>query len=90
MELTQQERISLIKNAHLASQGFSNKFALKTQEFVEDIKTEQVVAEHGLLSHQQSDIEDEKQFLNSDIAEDIAEEDEDMGCVSDQMKGVYS
>ena len=90
MELTQEERLALIKNAHLASQGFSSKFALKTQEFVEDLKTEQVVAEYGLLHNQQSDIEDEKRFLNSDVAEDIAEEDQDMGCVCDQMKGVYS
>tara|TARA_Y100000389_G_C17452768_1_gene515992 strand:+ start:1363 stop:1671 length:309 start_codon:yes stop_codon:yes gene_type:complete len=85
MELTQQERLALIKNAHLASQGFSSKFALKAQEFVEDLKTEQVVAEHGLLHNQQSDIEDETQFLHSDVAEDIEDEDKDVG-ISDQMK----
>ena len=90
MELTQSERLALIKNAHLASQGFSNKFALKTQEFVEDIKTEEVIGENGLFNVANADIEDEKQFLHSDVAEDIDEEDEDMGVVSDQMKGVYS
>ena len=89
MELTQEERISLIKNAHLASQGFSEAYAEKCEELVEDLKAEELVTEHGLLSNHESDIEDEKQFLNSDVAEDIDEEDQDMGCISDQMKGIY-
>lgn len=87
MELTQEERIALIKNAHLASQGKSNTLV---DNFVEEFKTEEVIAENGLFNVANTDIEDEKQFLNSDIAEDIEEEDQDMGCVSDQMKGVYS
>lgn len=90
MELNESERIALIKNAYLANQGFSEKHAEKCQEFVEDLKAEALVCEHGLLDNNELDIEDEKQFLNSDVAEDIAEEDEEMDCVSDQMKGVYS
>lgn len=87
MKLTQEERIALIKNAHLATQGISNTLV---DNFVEEVKTEEVIAENGLFNVANADIEDEKQFLNSDIAEDIEEEDQDMGCVSDQMKGVYS
>lgn len=87
MELTQQERIALIKNAHLASQGTSNTLV---ESFVEEVKTEEVIGENGLFNVANTDIEDEKQFLNSDVAEDIAEEEEEMGVVSDQMKGVYS
>ena len=82
--MEQQERINLIKNAILASQGTSNALV---DNFVEEVKTEEVVSRHGLLNNQQTDIQDEKQFLNSDVAEDIDEEDQDVG-ISDQMRGV--
>ena len=85
MELTQSERIALIKNAHLASQGTSNSLV---ENFVEEVKTEEVIGENGLFNVANADIEDEKQFLHSDVAEDIDEEDQDIG-VSDEMKGVY-
>lgn len=85
MELTQEERIALIKNAVLASQGTSNALV---DNFVEEVKTEEVIGENGLFNVANADIEDEKQFLHSDVAEDIDEEDQDMG-VSDQMKGIY-
>lgn len=85
MELTQEERIALIKNAHLATQGTSNALV---DNFVEEVKTEEVIGENGLFNVANHDIEDEKQFLNSDVAEDIDEEDQDIG-VSDEMKGVY-
>jgi ABC-type proline/glycine betaine transport system ATPase subunit len=84
MELTGSERIALIKNAVLASQGTSNALV---DNFVEDVKTEEVISRHGLLNNQQTDIQDEKQFLNSDVAEDIDEEDQDVG-ISDQMRGI--
>lgn len=85
MELTQEERIALIKNAVLASQGTSNALV---ENFVEEVKTEEVIGENGLFNVANHDIEDEKQFLHSDVAEDIDEEDQEMG-VSDEMKGVY-
>ena len=85
MELTQEERIALIKNAVLASQGTSNALV---DNFVEEVKTEEVIGENGLFNVANHDIEDEKPFLNSDVAEDIDEEDQDIG-VSDEMKGVY-
>ena len=85
MELTQSERIALIKNAHLATQGTSNALV---DNFVEEVKTEEVIGENGLFNVANHDIEDEKQFLHSDVAENIDEEDRDIG-VSDEMKGVY-
>lgn len=85
MELTQEQRIELIKNAHLATQGTSNALV---DNFVEEVKTEEVIGENGLFNVANHDIEDEKQFLHSDVAEDIDEEDQDIG-VSDEMKGVY-
>ena len=84
--MTEKERIAIIKNAVLASQGFQSA---SVDEFVAEVKTEEIVSRHGLLDAQKEDIEDEAQFLNSDSAEDIEEEDEDMGVVSDEMKGVY-
>ena len=84
--MTEEQRIAIIKNAVLASQGFQSA---SVDEFVAEVKTEEIVSRHGLLDAQKEDIEDETQFLNSDSAEDIEEEDEDMGVVSDQMKGVY-
>jgi hypothetical protein len=84
--MTEEQRIAIIKNAVLASQGFQSA---SVDEFVAEVKTEDIVTRHGLLDAQKEDVEDEKQFLNSDSAEDIEEEDQDMGVVSDQMKGVY-
>ena len=77
--MTEKERIAIIKNAVLASQGFQSA---SVDEFVAEVKTEEIVSRHGLLDAQKEDIEDETQFLNSDSAQD-------MGVVSDQMKGVY-
>jgi hypothetical protein len=84
--MEEQERINLIKNAVLASQGFTSK---AVESFVEEVKTEEVIGENGLFNVANHDIEDEKQFLHSDVAEEIDEEDQGIG-VSDEMKGVYS
>jgi hypothetical protein len=83
--MEEQERINLIKNAVLASQGFTNK---AVESFVEEVKTEQVIGENGLFGISKSDIQDEVQFLGTDVAEEIDEEDQETE-VSDQMKGVY-
>tara|TARA_B110000495_G_C22430855_1_gene271496 strand:- start:204 stop:464 length:261 start_codon:yes stop_codon:yes gene_type:complete len=85
MELTQSERVALIKNAHLATKGTINALV---EDFVEGVKTEEVIGENGLFNVANHDIEDEVQFLGTDVAEDIDEEDKDIG-VSDQMKGIY-
>ena len=83
--MEEQERINLIKNAVLASQGFTNK---AVESFVEEVKTEEVIGENGLFGISNSDIQDEAQFLGTDVAENIDEEDQGTE-VSDQMKGVY-
>ena len=86
MEQTQEDRIALIREAYLNSQAIAPKQSV--QDFVADVKSEEVFAEHGLLDNQKGDIEDESQFLHSDSAEDIDEEDQEMG-LSDEMKGIY-
>jgi len=83
--MEEQERINLIKNAVLASQGFTNK---AVEGFIEEVKTEEVIGENGLFGISNSDIQDEAQFLGTDVAENIDEEDQGTE-VSDQMKGVY-
>jgi len=85
-ELTQEQRISVIRYAHGNSKEITTKRSVA--DFLADIKSEDVFAEHGLLDSQKEDLEDESQFLNSDSAENIDEEDQGIG-VSDEMKGVY-
>ena len=84
--LTQEERISVIRHAYGNSQSFAPKQSV--EDFVADIKSEDVFAEHGLLDIQKEDLEDESQFLHSDSAEKIDEEDQGVG-ESDEMKEVF-
>ena len=85
--MTEEQRIAVIAKAVANSQSIAPSQSV--EEFIAEIKTEDVVTEHGLLDAQKVDLEDESQFLFSDSAEDIDEEDESMG-LSDEMKGVYS
>ena len=90
MTLTQEQRISVIKHAVQSSTGVGLKTSL--EDFISEIKSQEVLGEHGLLDAQKSDIEDESSLLNhTPTAEDIEEEDDFMGIgISDQMKGVYN
>ena len=87
MEMTEEQRIAVI------AQAVANSKSITSPQFVEDftaeVKTEEVFGEHGLLDNQKEDIEDESQFLYSDSAEEIDEEDQSLG-LSDEMRGVYS
>ena len=85
--MTEEQRIAVIAKAVENSKSITPSQSV--EEFIAEIKTEDVVTEHGLLDAQKVDLEDESQFLFSDSAEDIDEEDESMG-LSDEMKGVYS
>lgn len=86
MELTLQQRISVIAKAVSNSKSITPTQSVG--EFIAQIKTEDVVGKHGLINVQKEDLEDESQFLHSDSAEDIDEEDQAIG-LSDEMKGVY-
>ena len=86
--MTEEERIELIKNAVQASKGFETTEAV--ENFVAEVKTEEVFGEHGLLDSQESDLVDEMDlFEYNPVAESIDEEDQG-GGVSDQMKVVFS
>ena len=87
MEMTQEQRIAVIAKAVENSQSVAPSQSV--EDFIAEIKTEEVFAEHGLLDNQKEDIEDESQFLYSDSAEEIDEEDQSLG-LSDEMRGVYS
>jgi hypothetical protein len=87
-EQTQEDRIALIREAYLDSQAIAPRQSV--QDFVADVKSEEVFAEHGLLQNQKTDIEDESSLIEyAPYAESIDEEDQEMG-LSDEMKGVYS
>lgn len=85
--MTEEQRIAVIAQAVANSQSVAPSQSV--EDFIAEIKTEQVFSEHGLLDTQREDIEDESQFLFTDSAEEVDEEDEDMG-ISDEMRGVYS
>tara|TARA_A100001035_G_scaffold279586_1_gene281454 strand:- start:1321 stop:1584 length:264 start_codon:yes stop_codon:yes gene_type:complete len=85
--MTEEERIAVIAKAVENSKSITPSQSV--EEFISEIKTEQLVTEHGLLDVQEEDVADESQFLFTDVAEDVDEEDEDMG-ISDEMKGVYN
>ena len=87
MEMTKEQRIAVIAKAVENSQSVAPSQSV--EDFIAEIKTEQVFTEHGMLDAQKEDIEDESQFLHTDSAEEIDEEDQSFG-LSDEMKGVYS
>ena len=84
--MTEEQRIAVIAKAVDDSKTITPSQSI--EDFISDIKAEQIVVEHGLLDSQKEDVEDESQFLFTDSAEEVDEEDEDMG-LSDEMKGVY-
>ena len=57
-----------------------------TLDEIEQIKAESLVAEHGLLQVQGEDVQDEMQFLGTDQAESLDEEDESVFAVSPELK----
>ena len=88
MELTQEQRIEIIKHAVQASKGLGLK-TKALEDFISEIKSEEVLGEHGLLNTQDHDIEDEMSLIDyNPSAESIDEEDQEFG-VSQEMKGIY-
>ena len=88
MTLTQDQRIAIIKHAAESSQKLSATKSVA--DFIEEIKTEEVLGEHGLLDAQDYDIKDEASLFDySPNSESIDEEDLEIG-ISDEMKVLYS
>jgi len=87
MEQSKEDRIALIREAYLNSNAIAPKQSVN--DFVADVKSEEVFGEHGLLDNQKEDIEDESSLIEyNPSAESIDEEDQEIG-LSDEMKGVY-
>jgi len=88
MTLTQEQRIAIIKHAVQDTKGVGLKTSL--EDFVSEIKSQEVLGEHDLLDAQEYDIEDEVSLIDyNPTAESIDEEDLEIG-ISDEMKGLYS
>lgn len=88
MTLTQDQRIAIIKHAVQASKGLGLK-TKALEDFISEIKSEEVLGEHGLLNTQDHDIEDEMSLIDyNPNAESIDEEEMEIG-LSDEMKGIY-
>lgn len=85
--MTEEQRLAVIANAYRESKGLPTNSSVL--ELVADLQAEQLVVEHGLKDVERDDITDETQFLLTDVAEDIDEEDETIG-ISDEMKGIYN
>lgn len=83
----EEQRLAIIANAYRESKGLPTNPAV--MELVADFQAEQLVVEHGFGDVNKDDIDDERQFLLNDVAEDIDEEDLGLG-ISDEMKGIYS
>ena len=61
----------------------------EVEEIKEEALAESVVAEHGLLDAKDEDIQDERQFLGTDQAENLDEEDESVFAVSPELKHAF-
>lgn len=87
MELTQEQRIAIIKHAHLNSKKVSPSKSV--EDFLEEIKSEELLGENGLFNVHEKDIEDEIDlFGHTPQAENIDEEDFLFG-LSPEMRGIY-
>ena len=57
----------------------------EVEKIKEDTLTESVVTEYGLLDAKDEDIQDERQFLGTDQAENLDEEEESVFAVSPEL-----
>jgi hypothetical protein len=81
--MTEEQRLAVIAKAVADSKSIKSPQFI--EDFIAEVKTEEIVAEHGLLDNQKIDLEDEFQFLLSESAEEIDEEDGNFG-ISQEMK----
>ena len=58
----------------------------EVEQIQEEALAEAVVTEHGLLNAKGEDIQDEMQFLGTDQAENLDEEDESVFAVSPELR----
>ena len=86
-KLTETERLAVIAKAVENSKSLQPTQSV--EDFITEIKTEEFLVEHGLSDTKEEDVQDEAQFLHSDTAEAIDEEDLGFG-LSDEMKEVYN
>jgi len=84
-ELTQEQRIAVIRHAHQTSLSVAPSKSV--EDFINEMENDSVAPDY-VVEAQREDLEDESQFLFTDSAESIDEEEESLG-LSDEMRGVY-
>lgn len=93
-ELTEQERIAIIRAITLDVQSNGSQIDAEGQKVIDEIKreqaTEEVVVNHGLLNAQKEDVEDETYFLETEKEVDFDgdENEVDMETISPTMREV--
>ena len=93
-ELTEQERIAIIRAITLDVQSNGSQIDAEGQKVIDEIKreqaTEEVVINHGLLNAQKEDVEDETYFLETEkeVDFDSDENEVDMETISPTMREV--
>jgi hypothetical protein len=85
-ELTEWERRVFTETINRVSQDKPALTLDEVEQIKEDALAESVVAEHGLLDAKGEDIQDELQFLGTDQAENLDEEDESVFAVSPELQ----
>ena len=88
-ELTEWERRVFTETINRASQDKPALTLDEVEEIKEDALAESLVAEYGLLDAKDEDIQDERQFLGTDQAEKLDEEDESVFAVSPELKHAF-
>ena len=88
-ELTEWERRVFTETINRVSQDKPALTLDEVEEIKEETLAESLVAEYGLLDAKDEDIQDERQFLGTDQAENLDEEDESVFAVSPELKHAF-
>tara|TARA_R110000744_G_scaffold122778_1_gene227804 strand:- start:2498 stop:2794 length:297 start_codon:yes stop_codon:yes gene_type:complete len=88
-ELTEWERRVFTETINRVSQDKPALTLNEVEEIKEEALAESVVAEHGLLNAKGEDIQDEMQFLGTDQAENLDEEEESVFAVSPELQHAF-
>jgi len=85
-ELTEWERRVFTETIQRVGESKPPLTLDEVEQIKEDTLAESLVAEHGLLDAKGEDIQDEMQFLGTDQAESLDEEEESVFSVSPELK----
>ena len=87
-EKTEEQRIAIIRDAHLKSKGLG--LSKSAESLVEEILTEQTIGDNGLFKISKHDIDDECELIDHKQEAEVIDEEDEIFPLSDEVKGVYS